>query len=315
MSNKDSVVFSSRKEAREFKKKHSGSFVTDLGVGASPRWKVSYAVEKQPVGLGDELVHKVKPKVDYSRTVVIITPQNVAITLSDGTQHNVNREKGEFSKVVELALSEQYEEMMKYVDIANAVKVFTFGTDIKIEGGLLYYNNQEVDSSIATRIVEESTKSGGDVERYVNFFRKLYKNPSYKAVEHTYDFMVHNDLEILPNGDIKAWKSVNVVDNVPIAAQNVPNWKDTTIEMPRNQVEDNPNITCSHGLHIASKEYAENYSSLLLEVSVSPEDIVSVPVDYKNQKCRCCKYTVLTGMEAPEGTTKHLLIDKNGNVL
>jgi hypothetical protein len=41
-------------------------------------------------------------------------------------------------------------------------------------------------------------------------------------------------------------------------------------------------------------EYAKGYSGdILVEVIISPKDVVSVPIDYNNQKMRVCRYKVL----------------------
>ena len=61
--------------------------------------------------------------------------------------------------------------------------------------------------------------------------------------------------------------------------------------MDRKDVNDDPNQTCSAGLHVCSQAYGM-YGSRLLLVSVNPADVVSVPIEYKNAKMRVCKYYV-----------------------
>jgi hypothetical protein len=65
--------------------------------------------------------------------------------------------------------------------------------------------------------------------------------------------------------------------------------------MPRNMVNDNPNKTCSVGLHFASLEYIRGFhgGNPIVLVEIDPADVVSIPVDYNNQKGRCCKYKVI----------------------
>lgn len=242
-----------------------------------------------------------KNDVDYTQTIVVCTPKQVMITLSDGTQHVAFRNKDHFTRIFTLAMEEKYEEMMKYVDLSNAVKEFTFGTDIKISNGVMYYRGAEIHNSISDRIVMASQDTTQNVERYVNFFRKLQKNPSFKAVQHTYDFLVHNDLDINEEGDIVAYKYISYREGQPVdsATCKVPNWKGWTVTMPRNMVEDDPNLTCSQGLHVASQDYAGTWEDVetpgVIKVAVSPENVVSVPTDYNNSKMRCCGYKVLTG--------------------
>lgn len=85
--------------------------------------------------------------------------------------------------------------------------------------------------------------------------------------------------------------------------------------MPRNFVEDNPEVACSHGLHCASAEYAKGYG-VLTEVAVDPADVVSVPYDYDFAKCRCCRFEILTApVKRTEGTPKEYVVDRDGNVI
>jgi hypothetical protein len=68
------------------------------------------------------------------------------------------------------------------------------------------------------------------------------------------------------------------------------------VEVPRSQVDDNPNNTCSHGLHVATMSYASTFGSgddKILDVEVSPSDVVAVPTDYDGTKMRVCRFKVV----------------------
>lgn len=261
--------------------------------------------------------------IDYSKTIVVCTPQQVMVTLSDGSQHTAFRNKDHFTRIYTLALEEKYEEMMKYVDLSNAVKEFTFGSDIRVADGKLFYYGNEIHSSIAARIIKSTQDATHDVNRYINFFRKLYANPSYKAVEHTYDFLVHNDLEINEEGDIIAFKYLSYDDGKPVDSHTgkVPNWQGWKISMPRNMVEDDPNKTCSQGLHVGSEHYVGTWQEdqgptpRVVKVAVNPTDVVSVPTDYDNSKMRCCSYKVLTGVANPLQNNGEVLVGEKGAIL
>jgi hypothetical protein len=68
--------------------------------------------------------------------------------------------------------------------------------------------------------------------------------------------------------------------------------------MPRNQVNEDPNQTCSYGLHVANFDYASGFGSgHMLEVEVHPADVVAIPVDYNQAKMRVCKYKVIGVVE------------------
>lgn len=247
--------------------------------------------------------------------IVIMTLKNISVTLPDGKQLVMSRDHEDFKTVAALFADGDVDAMIEVMNVEKKQREWQFGKDICVIDGKLYHYGMVVgDVSIARRIINDC-ESGQNPEKFVNFFRKLMQNPSFKAVKHTYDFIQHNDLEILEDGNIRAWKKV---DSNGRATKGVPNFKGMTIMMPRNQVEDDPQVTCSAGLHVAAKEYFKSgyfNGGMLIEISVSPKDIVSVPVDYNNSKCRACCYTVLTGLERPEDVPEVLIIDKDGNRL
>ena len=72
------------------------------------------------------------------------------------------------------------------------------------------------------------------------------------------------------------------------------------VSMERNDVDDNRNVTCSDGLHFAAYGYASTWAGRidgvnrkLMLMKVHPRDVVSIPIDYNNQKGRCCYYEVV----------------------
>ena len=67
----------------------------------------------------------------------------------------------------------------------------------------------------------------------------------------------------------------------------------TPITMPREECDSDPDRTCSNGLHVGSMAYVDDFGhgdSVILEVLVSPRNVVAVPTDYNNTKMRCCEY-------------------------
>lgn len=244
--------------------------------------------------------------------IVIMTLKNISVTLGDGKQLVMSRDHEDFKTVAALFADGDVEAMIEIMNVEKKQREWSFGKDIcVIEGKLFHYGMVVEQTSIARRIINDC-EAGQDPVKFVNFFRKLMQNPSFMAIKHAYDFIEHNDLEILEDGNIRAWKKV---DHYGRARNNVPNFKGMTIMMPRNQVQDDPSTTCSYGLHVASKRYFKDLfkGGLLIEVSVSPTDVVSVPTDYNNSKCRSCRYEVLTGLDRPDNVPQVLIIDKDGN--
>ena len=62
----------------------------------------------------------------------------------------------------------------------------------------------------------------------------------------------------------------------------------------RSQVNDNPNQTCSTGLHFCSQNYLGHFSGArVMILKINPRDVVSIPTDYDFSKGRCCRYEVI----------------------
>lgn len=337
-----SMFFASRGEARAFSKtvqnakiidhakttaghdKEEG-VVKDLGKRGK-RWEVVFVVSDVEVSVTVPQLPEPTPVpikisvVDDTKTdpIVIMTPGNVSITLPDGTIHTLGSNSEIFNDVGMLLLNNKIDEAVALIEAGIAAKAevaIDLGPDMKLLDGILYWHGIKQESGIARRIVSD-IETGKFDNRYVEFMRKLMLNPSYKSVEMLYDFLEHNKFEILENGNILAYKGLKRTENGPRDwfTGLVPNWANTTVTMPRNMVEDDPTKACSQGLHIASKEYARDYGNVV-EVSVDPADIVSVPYNYNNKKCRCCRYEVLTGKEKPAGAPDVIVVGVRGAIL
>lgn len=337
-----SMFFASRGEARAFSKtvqnakiidhakttaghdKEEG-VVKDLGKRGK-RWEVVFVVSDVEVSVTVPQLPEPTPVpikisvVDDTKAdpIVIMTLGNVSITLPDGTIHTLGSNSEIFNDVGMLLLNNKIDEAVALIEAGIAAKAevaIDLGPDMKLLDGILYWHGIKQESGIARRIVSD-IETGKFDNRYVEFMRKLMLNPSYKSVEMLYDFLEHNKFEILENGNILAYKGLKRTENGPRDwfTGLVPNWANTTVTMPRNMVEDDPTKACSQGLHIASKEYARDYGNVV-EVSVDPADIVSVPYNYNNKKCRCCRYEVLTGKEKPAGAPDVIVVGVRGAIL
>jgi predicted RNA-binding Zn-ribbon protein involved in translation (DUF1610 family) len=98
-------------------------------------------------------------------------------------------------------------------------------------------------------------------------------------------------------------------DYTSIHDKKTPNNVGTYLEMPRQEVDDNRNNTCSSGFHFCGREYLQSYGSKrrnndrLLLLKINPADVVSIPSDYKNQKGRACKYLIYKDISDSSGDT------------
>lgn len=179
------------------------------------------------------------------------------------------------------------------INIERAVKEFVKG-DVRISDGSLFYQDIELRSGLVDRILA-AMNAGEDFEFFLPFLENLLENPSPKAVQRLFDFLVANDIEITKDGYFIGWKIVrdNYFDCHSGTFDNSPG---KVVKMPRSRVNDDDTQTCSAGLHVCSKGYIGHFggsNSRVVSVKVHPRDVVSIPVDYNDAKMRACQYEVL----------------------
>ena len=66
--------------------------------------------------------------------------------------------------------------------------------------------------------------------------------------------------------------------------------------MPRNKVDEDPDRTCSAGLHVCSFDYLPHFSHAnghVMIVKVNPANVVAIPADYNATKMRVSQYVVI----------------------
>lgn len=228
----------------------------------------------------------------------------LSVTIGAET-YNASGDHPQFMEIIGLLREEKYEEAMEMLNIKRGLERYVSG-DLVIEGGTLKYKDLIIDSGLTRRIVEKM-QNGEPFEPLVAFFENLMSNPSRRAVYQLYDFLEHNDIEITDDGHFIAWKRVdsNFKDMYTGKFDNSPG---TIVAVNRFQVDEDPNVTCSHGLHVAAKSYIPNYGGgrgRVIACKVNPADVVAIPTDYNNAKMRCAGYEVLYEVTSDFKEMKH----------
>ncbi len=155
------------------------------------------------------------------------------------------------------------------------------------------------------RHIEQMHSEGFPLDPILNFVRKLRKNPSYRIREQLWGFIEacqqDGGFTLHSDGDIMAYKVVGN-DWMDKHSHTFDNHPGCIVQMPRNEVDDDPNHTCSSGLHFCAYSYVGSFKfdeDRLVLVKISPEDVVSIPSDYGNAKARCCRYEVVEEIGGP----------------
>ncbi len=219
----------------------------------------------------------------------------------NGRPYNIAREDKLYPDIVAALKDEKtVDEILDIINTeVNVFKNATKLTDtVTIADGIVYFNNEPLHMSLADRMVQMLAE-GFDLVPMARFLENLMANPSRTAVQELYSFLEKGNMPITPDGHFMAYKAVRA-DFKDIHSGTFDNSIGCICEMPRNQVDDNRDRTCSSGLHFCSFEYLPHFANAnghVMLVKINPADVVSIPADYNDTKGRCSRYEVVAEYE------------------
>lgn len=217
----------------------------------------------------------------------------------DGKTFTVSRSDSRYAKVIEAIRSGQMDTIPEIVEIEKSFNV----PGIEIRDGLVYDGDTPLPSQLSERILKFRDE-GLPFGPLFKFWENLKKNPSFNSRQALFAFLEHNGHPLTEEGEFIAYRGLRE-DFKDRHTGKFDNSPGQVLEMPREQVDDNPNNTCSHGLHVACFDYAKEFASggKLVEVKVNPADVVTVPTDYNGTKMRVCRFEVVREVESMNGDT------------
>lgn len=200
---------------------------------------------------------------------------------------------------------------------------------ISTRNGKLYFDGDELDTSLTQKILSMLDEDNDDWEAFVNFMDKLYQNPNTNARDAFYSWLRERPFGLTPDGNVIGYKRVEAYagdeadyqswHNGPAivngeeydgSGDGVPQSVGDVVEKPRSSVDNSTRDECSDGLHVGTYEFARSngtYGSTVLRVVVNPRDVVGVPVHVGgSSKFRCCRYQIegiATGRSTEEVAT------------
>lgn len=231
-----------------------------------------------------------------SKTIKHIITDHTVVICFDGKTHSLLITDPLAQKVISAIKDGKTDDIPRMFSVGEEIDKYSKGT-FKVVDGAVYTNDVEASELLSKKIIK-FMQEGLPYEPLVKFAEKIQKNPSKRSVEQLYSFLEHNDHPITEDGNFIAYKKVGS-DFLDLHSRSMDNSPGSILEMPRSEVDDDPNRTCSRGLHVANWDYAANkYGGsgpgvIMLEVEINPADVVAVPVDYNQSKMRVCKYKVI----------------------
>lgn len=246
----------------------------------------------------------------------IITKETVVIFLN-GQNHTLQRGADKTDKVIEMLRNNDFRGVEDFLCPGATVPAKTGNLFTVNELGQVFVTGDTtpIHQSIAKKLLA-FIQEGLPCQALVAFWNNLKTNPSEESINQLYDFLEKNHHPITPDGYFIAYKKVTSQGSglVDSHTKTFNNSVGAIATMDRQKVDSNPNQTCSHGLHVASHEYAEGFSGdVLVVVKVNPSDVVAVPTDYNQQKMRVCKYEVISRY-GEETEIKEQLVEAKVNV-
>jgi len=231
------------------------------------------------------------------------TTNNIAVTITgsgkiaaviNGKPLSINTDHPNYASILEAIKVQDWNKVATLADISASVNAYVTG-DVQIKDGVLFYKDEPVHNTIATRIVN-FMRNGLPFLPLVKFLENLMQNPSYRAVNELYDFLEAGELPITTDGHFLAYKNVRA-DFKDIHSGTFDNSIGKVCEMPRHKVDEDKDRTCSNGLHFCSIKYLPHFSDSCgghtMIVKINPKDVVAIPADYNNTKGRCARYEVI----------------------
>lgn len=226
-----------------------------------------------------------------------ITAQGIFLT-NEGETRLVSTDHPNFDKVKDAIKSSDWDEVWRLSDALHDFKQAIEGSDFTVVDGLVQVDGEGIPASLSKRIlafVEEDLPA----QPLILFWRNLRQNPSYRARNALFSFLDKQGHPITEDGCFIAYKRVNndfCSFHADPKGKHLSHQVGEYVEMPREDVDDDPSNTCSAGLHVANYNYAANSyysgSGHLLDVKVNPADVVAIPLDYNGEKMRVCAYEV-----------------------
>jgi hypothetical protein len=241
----------------------------------------------------------------------------------DGKMQSIGTDHPNYNKIKEAIKNGDGNALRRLVDVPKVIERFS-SNRVRVENGVVYYGEKALHNTLTKRILA-LMQEGFGFDHMIKFVDNIYQNPSNRAVNELYDFLDHFALPITEDGCFLAYKavrndyySITAGAELPITGKyrkdhdgnRLFNGIGETLELIRNEVDDNREQHCSKGLHCGAIGYVKSFGNItdakpnvsnggnrVMVIKVNPKDAVSVPSDCSCEKIRVCKYEIIGEMD------------------
>jgi hypothetical protein len=230
-----------------------------------------------------------------SNNAVTISASGKITACISGAIHTIDPTHQNYAKALDAIKSQDWDAFLDQVDLTRKIRDFILNDDVQIVDGCIIYKGQPVHNTLTKRVIS-FMQQDLPFKPLLNFLYNLMQNPSYRAVNELYDFLDFGELPLTEDGHFLAFKNVKS-DYRDIHSGTFDNSVGKVCEMPRYQVDEDKDRTCSSGLHFCSIKYLPHFrdsdGGKTMILKINPKDVVSIPADYNNTKGRTCRYEVI----------------------
>lgn len=267
--------------------------VGDLGVVQKVEYDVDTPVytvrmDNSRVGVFNWLFMEASLKLVESRSVVNYHLLKDSVIFNYGGKTiSIRRGDVRFDDAIACIRENRLQDVPSLIDTESAFAK----QGLVLKDGLLELEGESLPESLSKRVLE-LVEQKLPIDIMLKFWQNLKQNPSFNSRKMLYDFLEHNGHPLTEDGCFIAYRGVTE-DFKDKHTGKFDNKVGAVCEMNRSQVDDNPDNTCSSGLHVACFDYAKGFGPKLIEVKVNPKDVVAVPRDYNGTKMRVCRFEVV----------------------
>ena len=229
-----------------------------------------------------------------------ITDRGVTVFI-DSSPRQFAKTHSQYDLIVAAIHAGDDEAVRAHTDVIKSITLQTEGR-VRIVDNSVFVGDREVHGNIVERILAMVAMKSKAVDGLVKFLDRVHNNVSKSVLDELFDFIEACDLPMTEDGCFLTYKFVKE-DFTDCRTGTFDNSVGQSPEMPRNEVDDRRDVTCSTGLHVCSLQYlvSNNWGRRIIVCKVAPEDVVSVPTEYGNAKMRVCKYTVVDCINYDDG--------------
>ena len=172
------------------------------------------------------------------------------VVTTDVRVHVLTEDQAGFARVLELLKAGDNDEAERMLDRLSPVKAAVLGTRFEINGNAVTFEGRSLPNIMAQYVMRLHNEGFalGPLERFAD---NLFQNPSFRAINECFLFIEANQMPITEDGCFIGYRAVTS-DYKDIRTRTFDNSVGSVCEEPRNMVDEDPNVTCSNGLHVCS---------------------------------------------------------------